>query len=156
MYRFVFVILFSLVAFTVSAASTHDAAVLDLNASFTQQKALIERELGDGETYAEISSQDRATVREALNSIASKLDNAGGVEGLTGQQKADVFNEQEKINTILTKANADSRLICRREKKVGSHREITQCMTVAERRRASDSAQDVLHKTVRAPALKSN
>jgi hypothetical protein len=152
MYRFAFFILFSLAASTAFAAAKKSAGGLDLNAAFTQQKEQIERELGDGETYAEISSQDRATVREALSRIASKLDMAGSVESLTGQQKADVFNDQEKINTILTKASEDSRLVCRRERKVGSHREITECLTVAERRRAYENAQKTM-RDVKVPTL---
>ncbi|MGH8063139.1 MAG: hypothetical protein ACREO7_14125 [Pseudoxanthomonas sp.] len=152
MYRFAYFILLSLAASTAFAASKKDAAALDLNASFTQQKAQIERDLGDGETYTEISSQDRATVREALNRIAGKLDMAGSVESLTGQQKADVFNDQEKINTILTKASEDSRLVCRREMKVGSHRPITECLTVAERQRAYENAQKTM-RDVKVPTL---
>lgn len=152
MYRFAFAILLALAASTAFAASRKDAATLNLNAAFAQQKDQIERDLGDGETYAEISSQDRATVREALNRIASKLDAAGGVESMTGQQKADVFNDQEKVNTILTKASEDSRLVCRREKKVGSHREITECLTVAERRRAYENAQKTM-RDVKVPTL---
>jgi Skp family chaperone for outer membrane proteins len=152
MYRFAFVMLLSLAASTTFAASRKDGATLNLNAAFAQQKDQIERDLGDGETYAEISSQDRATVREALNRIASKLDAAGGVESMTGQQKADVFNDQEKVNTILTKASEDSRLVCRREKKVGSHREITECLTVAERRRAYENAQKTM-RDVKVPTL---
>lgn len=152
MYRFAFFILLSLAASTTFAAAKKSAAALDLNASFMQQKEKIERELVDGETYVEISSGDRATVREALNRIAGKLDMAGSVESLTGQQKADVFNDQEKINTILTKASEDSRLVCRREKKVGSHREITECMTVAERREAYENAQKTM-RDVKVPAL---
>jgi hypothetical protein len=152
MYRFAFFVLLSLAASAAFAATKKSATAIDLNASFAQQKAQIERELGDGETYAEISSQDRAAVREALNRIASKLDMAGSVESLTAQQKADVFNDQEKVNTILTKASEDSRLVCRREKKVGSHREITECMTVAERRRAYENAQKTM-RDVKVPAL---
>ena len=152
MYRLVFFILLSLAASTASADAKKDAVALELNTSFTQQKEQIERELGDGETYAEISSQDRATVREALNRIADTLERVGGVEGLNAQQKADVFNDQERINTLLTKALEDSRLVCRRERKVGSHRMITECMTVAERRQAYESAQKAM-RDVKVPAL---
>jgi hypothetical protein len=152
MYRFVFFILYSLVASTAFATSRKDGAALNLNTSFTQQKDQIERELGDGEIYSEISSQDRATVREALNGIADKLERAGSVEGLTAQQKADVFNDQERINTLLTKAIDDSRVVCRRERKVGSHRMITECLTVAERRRAYESAQKAM-RDVKVPTL---
>ena len=152
MYRLVFFILLSLAASTASADAKKDAVALELNTSFTQQKEQIERELGDGETYAEISSQDRATVREALNRIADTLERVGGVEGLNAQQKADVFNDQERINTLLTKALEDSRLVCRRERKVGSHRMITECMTVAERRQAYESAQKAM-RDVKVPTL---
>jgi hypothetical protein len=152
MHRIVLFVLFSLTASTAFAATKTSAAALDVNASFSQQKQQIERELGDGKTYAEISSKDRATVREALNRIASKLDMAGGVESLTGQQKADVFNDQERVNTILTRASEDSRLVCRREKKVGSHRPITECLTVAERHRAYENAQKTL-RDVKVPGL---
>jgi Skp family chaperone for outer membrane proteins len=140
MYRFAFFILLSLAASTAFAATKKSTVAIDLDASFAQQKAQIEQELGDGETYAEISSQDRATVREALNRIASKLDNAGGVESLSSQQKADVFNDQEKVNTILTKASEDSRQICTRVQKVGSHRTTTQCTTVGQKRRDSEES----------------
>jgi hypothetical protein len=152
MYRFVFFILLSSAASTAFADARKDAVALELNTSFTQQKEQIERELGDGETYAEISSQDRATVREALNRIADALDRVGSVEGLNAQQKADVFNDQERINTLLTKALEDSRLVCRRERKVGSHRMITECLTVAERRQAYESAQKAM-RDVKVPTL---
>ena len=74
------------------------------------------------------------------------------MEGLNAQQKADVFNDQERINTLLTKALEDSRLVCRRERKVGSHRMITECMTVAERRQAYESAQKAM-RDVKVPTL---
>lgn len=108
---------------------------------------------GEWRTYSEISSADRAKVKDALNRIESQLELSGGVEGLSAEQKANVFNDQELINTLLTKASDDSRLVCRREKKVGSHRPITECMTVAERHRAYENAQKAM-RDVRVPTLK--
>lgn len=150
MYRFAFLMLISLTAASTALATTSkDAAALDLNASFAQQKEKISRELADGETYAEISSQDLLTVKESLNRIAGKLDLAGGVEHLNAQQKADVFNDQELVNNILTKASAESRLVCTREKKVGSHRTTTQCDTVARRRRVAEESQKAMRENMR-------
>ncbi|KAF1713095.1 hypothetical protein CSC73_00780 [Pseudoxanthomonas sacheonensis] len=124
---------------------------LEKNA-FADQSARIIEQLADGETYSEISAENRAKVRDALNRIDSQLQAAGGVEGLTAQQKAEVFNDQELINTLLTKAGEDSRLVCSREKKVGSHRQTTQCMTVAERKRAHEDAQSAI-RNIRVPTL---
>ncbi|RYG13861.1 MAG: hypothetical protein EON92_04165 [Burkholderiales bacterium] len=120
--------------------------------SFTEQRTRILGQLADGETYSEISSADRARVKEALHRIDSRLESAGGVDRLTAQQKSDVFNDQEVVNTLLTQASDDSRLVCRREKKVGSHRTITECMTVAQRQRAYENAQKTM-RDVKVPTL---
>src|SRR3546814_17151074 len=66
---------------------------------------------------------------------------------LNEMQKRRVFNDQELINNILTSADEDSRLVCRREKKTGTHMASNQCMTVAARQRAADHARDTLFRT---------
>src|SRR3546814_3041069 len=48
------------------------------------------------------------------------------------------------FRSILTSADEGSRLVCRREKKTGTHMASNQCMTVAERQRAADHARDTL------------
>lgn len=117
---------------------------------FADQLKSIEADLADGETYSEIGNQDRATVRGALQRIASALESVGGnVNQLSASAKAEVFNEQELANNILTRAGEDSRLICKREKKVGSHRTSTQCATVAERRRAAEQSEKALRENQR-------
>src|SRR3546814_19983702 len=66
---------------------------------------------------------------------------------LNERRKLRVFNDQELINNILTSADEDSRLVCRREKKTGTHMASNQCMTVAERQRAADHARETLLRT---------
>jgi hypothetical protein len=144
---------------TISASSggTSDTPQrLNVSVPFEQQKEKILIELGDGKTYSEISQQERSDVRNALNRIGDSLQRTGGVERLSDDDKAKVFNDQELINTILTRAGEDSRQVCTREKKVGSHRTTTQCYTVAERRRMRDDVQNDLNKNFRQPILKSN
>ena len=124
--------------------STQDNPAVNVEASFSEQMSAIERDLADGETYSEISVEDKAAVLAALQRIAMKLDASGGIENLTAAEKAAVFNDQELANNLLTQAGNDSLLVCKREKKVGSHRTTTHCATVAERRRAADTTQSTL------------
>src|SRR3970040_319822 len=88
---------------------------LDLTAaSYAEQKAEVEAALADGGTYAEIDPMKRQEVAGALDRIAEILEATGDVEALTAEQKVKVFNDQELINTILTRAGEDSRIIWRR------------------------------------------
>lgn len=130
-------------------AAEHENVAFD-PAAFPDQKAAIERDLR-GERYAEISAADRTRVREALGRIASALEGKPSLEALAEADRVAVFNDQEFINTTLTRAAEDSRLVCRREKKVGSHFASNVCMTVAERRRAQESAQDRVREAARFP-----
>jgi len=113
------------------------------SASFAEQKARIEAALADGKSYAEIDSMQRKEVTGALNRIARLLESAGSADGLNKRQKIRIFNDQELINTILTRAGEDSQLICRRDKPVGSHFATDVCETVAERRRLREASQQV-------------
>ena len=111
---------------------------------FAAQRAQIERDLADGKTYAEISSGDRAKVRESLNRISGELEGVESIDALNESAKARVFNDQEQINQILTAAEADSRLVCSSEMKTGSRRKTTTCLTVAERNRRRETDQQNL------------
>lgn len=150
-------LLLSLLAFSPLAAnasmgssSSRDAFApdkgLDMTRSFEEQRQGIIKALDDGKTYREISTQDKQAVRASLDHISYLLRDGQSVERLSETTKVEVFNEQEKINTLLTQARADSRLICRREKVVGSNRPISHCMTVAERRRAREGGVEFLER----------
>ncbi|MFT3667325.1 MAG: hypothetical protein QM795_01735 [Pseudoxanthomonas sp.] len=142
---------------SMSAASggADTTGLLNVSTPFEQQKDKILAELGDGKTYVEITQQERLEVRDALVRISDSLQKAGGVDQLSADDKARVFNDQELINSILTRAGEDSRLVCTREKKVGSHRATTQCQTVAQRRRMREESQNEMSKNFRQPILES-
>ena len=151
MYKIASVLLLSFLASTMAHASIDSSArkssskpSVDVEASFAEQRKLIEADLADGETYAEIGAKDRELVRAALERISDALAASGGVTRLSETEKAAVINDQELVNNILTRAGDDSRLVCVREKKVGSNRVTTQCSTVAQRRRASEETRQAL------------
>ena len=131
------------------SATRAEKAAVDVTTSFAEQYKAIEADLADGETYREISQKDRETVRGALQRISTALARVGSIEALSAAEKAAVFNDQEMANNILTRAGADSLLVCKREKQVGSHRTTTQCTTVAERRRAHEQSEKALRENQR-------
>ena len=117
---------------------------MDVHQSFDAQRQSIEADLADGKTYSELSDSDRSKVTEALQRMGSLLHDAGGVAALDEAQKVRVFNDQELVNSILAKAGNDSRLVCRREKQIGSNRITTQCMTALQRARQTEEARKTM------------
>ncbi|KFL35781.1 hypothetical protein [Arenimonas donghaensis] len=143
----------TLIAFLLAAVPTFAFAAQEsqlalAEGDFAEQRAEIEEDLADGKTYAEINNRDRAEVREALDRISRELEGVDSVAELAEPAKVTVFNEQERINTILTQAKADSRLVCDHSRPTGSHRRVTKCQTVAERRRRMEADQDHLQRNI--------
>lgn len=128
---------------TAAIANDKGESVVDLAIPFAAQAQQIRADLG-GETYGEITQDDKRKVNDALQRLDAAL--AGGVDinSLNEAEKVRVFNDQELINTVLMKARADSRVVCKREKTVGSHRAVSQCLTVAERRRLREESFELL------------
>lgn len=123
---------------------------LDLGTSFSAQREAINKALGDGETYSELAPDDVRIVQQSLSRISTLLGGAQTAEQLPELARVEVFNEQERINTLLQRAHADSRMVCRREKPTGSNRPTNVCLTVAERRRHREAATDFFRYNPRA------
>lgn len=152
MYKLLLLSLLALTPLAADAAITGSSSEafspekgLNLSHSFQVQREAIITALGDGKTYSEIPPQDQQMVRESLDRISAWLGDAQTVEQVAHDVRVRAFNEQEKINTLLTRAHADSRLVCKREKLIGSNRPTNTCSTVAERRRAREGAVNYLN-----------
>jgi hypothetical protein len=85
--------------------------------------------------YAELSAEDRGQVQQSLSRIRQHMGERQTVQELPPQLQAEVFNEQERINTLLARGHEDSRQICKYERTTGSNMPKSRCLTVAERRR---------------------
>lgn len=129
-----------------SALASPNATTLSLEQGrFDDQQAAIRKELQAGDQYREISPQDRAAALAALDRIDTTLSGAGGAVGaLDANARTAVMEDEKLVNRLLTKAAQDSRLVCKREKPVGSNLPIRRCQTVAQRRRAREDAQGQL------------
>jgi hypothetical protein len=112
--------------------------------TFAESKAQIEADLKKGERYSELSASQRDEVRAALERMENRLQGVTSVAEMDARDRAELMNDQELVNTILTAAEEDSRLICKRTVKTGSHRPTTSCRTVAERRRERENSQQAL------------
>jgi len=143
-----------------NAAAAPAAVPLDLHNSpdvVDKQLKKINEQMNDGETFAEISPENRGRVREALGRINGALENANG-HPLTPEAQVQAFNDQETVNTLLTSAKEDSRVVCERERQMGSNRVTSKCMTIAERRRVREQGQKATQdlqqrQLTRSPAL---
>lgn len=113
-------------------------------ASFAQHRANIVEELKVGDLYREISEENRELVLETLDRMGDVLDGVQSIDQLDQEQKVALFNDQELVNTLLTDARNDSRLICTREHTVGTRFKRVDCATVAKRRQRSLESQGVL------------
>lgn len=134
--------LFALFSFNVAAKSGAHTNI-DI-AKFQEQRDFVEGELNKGELYREIGIEQKREVLRQLELMASLLSRHGSVDAMPEDERVRLFNAQETVNTLLTTAAEDSRLICRREVATGSHRQITNCKTVAERRQAREQGQDAM------------
>jgi len=135
----------ALIAFPVMSAIAAPAAEKPLmeGKPYAEQRQRIMSDLQGGEVYSEISAENRGRVVDALGRIDALLGN-GEHGNLPEKDKIAVFNDQDLVNTLLTQAREDSRLICRRERPVGSNRPQNICITVAARREARENGGDAL------------
>jgi len=127
-------------------AVANERATVDVNSavSFSEQRSQVLADLADGETYAEISPEDREKVVSALGNIEKMLGSHASTQALHPDTRVALVNEQETINNILTRAHRDSRMVCSREIPVGTRMPTNVCRTVAERRRLRDDSRQRL------------
>ena len=110
---------------------------------FAAQRAQIERELATGDRYVEIEPEQLQRVRTLLDDMGRLL-GEGTSASLSPEHKSRLFNMQEEANAILTAAEQDSRLVCRRERPVGTNRPVSICYTVAERREMREESRKMM------------
>lgn len=120
----------------VAPAALANNSPLELSkGDFAAQRAEIEKHLADGTTYVEISPADRGQLVEALERIATQLQDGGSVDALAGPALAAVLEDEKLVNDTLKIAARDSRVVCERQHTIGSNRPQRVCQTVAERAR---------------------
>lgn len=125
-----------------AAAKQEEQPRLQLGADATraelaEQRARIEAALRT-EAYSEFKRTDRTALAERLDALEGALPEQGALAELPAENQAWVGSEQEKLNALLDRAYADSRVTCVREEQIGSSMRKRVCATAAQRRRNSD------------------
>jgi hypothetical protein len=107
---------------------------------FPAQVAAIEAGMRDGGPFAGLKEGQKARVRRLLADMARILDGVDSVERLSQHDAARLFNAQEEANAILTGRPMNERMVCKRERKLGTNLSHMNCQVIAERdqRRAID------------------
>lgn len=144
MYRITMVAMLLGLSAAAQAASGKPLVQMDLQAPVAEQVRQVEKALDNGE-YAEISADDRAQVRQSLERITLRMGDRQTAQELPPAVQNEVFNDQERINTILTRAHVDSRLVCQHTRTTGSNMPKSRCLTVAERRRIEEKGKALLN-----------
>lgn len=144
MYRITMIALLLGLAGAAAAKPEKSVVQMDRQSPVAEQVRRVEKALDDGD-YSEISADDRVQVREALARITARMGDRQSLQELPAPVQGEVFNDQERINTLLTRAHEDSRQICQHTRSTGSNMPKSRCLTVAERRRIEEKGKALLN-----------
>jgi hypothetical protein len=111
---------------------------------FAIQRQQIETAIKHPEHYVEMRAEDRRVVSDALERMGGQLESAGSVAALDESTRKALLAEQDDLNRRLEQAHYDSRVVCAREKVIGSSMRRNVCLTVAQRRRAADEGRGMV------------
>lgn len=115
----------------------------DTKERFDAVAAAVRKEMSPGGRFEFVSGLERRTVDARLADMQSLFDQFGMVDKMDADSKIRLFNDQEKINGILT-GNDGNRLICTREVPVGTHFPKMVCETYSEIRRQQQRNTEIL------------
>jgi hypothetical protein len=95
--------------------------------------------------FGDIKPDDKQAVLKALDRIETRYNKVVKSDQMSDDDRVDMFNDQEIINTIITRAAADSRMICERTVSAGTHMMRVSCMTLAVRKERAKTGQDAMN-----------
>lgn len=142
-----------LMTFSISAAETTKLSAFEM---FEEQKATILKDIKDDTIYDEIEYSDVKLVKGALENMTITLSGVTDVTELSDDSKAELFNNQEIVNTILTMAENDSRMVCRRRGTLGTNFKTTTCESMKDRRERQEADRIAIDNMIRQTPIDSN
>lgn len=129
-------------------ASTPESLKLE-PAEFLASRDAIEKEIRASAVFRELDLAERKEVTRALDRMERVLTGIDSVEALDPPVRTQLFNDQELVNNLLTRAQSDDRVVCQRSKRVGSKLYSNTCLTVGDRRRSKESVQEEIQRLQR-------
>ena len=125
-----------------SAMGEDNISGIQSKQEFMAMKAKVNKDVGDGKHYKEISPEDQKVLMTTLARMDERWQKADDVAQLNPNDRVDMANDQEAVTTITQHASAESRVICERIEPINSHLPKNVCKTVAQIRREQDKSQD--------------
>lgn len=133
---------FLALALVCGGAFAQEPVMVNTNAKkIVAEQQAIQQELGEKRgRFQAIKPAQREQLTSKQDTVLRMLDGKSLTTELSSADQLRLLNELEAISAILNDAEGQ-RLVCERQKTVGSNRPKNVCMTVAERRQMQDSAQ---------------
>lgn len=134
-----------------NSADVRGAPIEDVTpASLPEQRAAVVAAFEPGERFAELDVAGRTKVIEGFDRMQAIMGGASSIAQLEPDAKVALFNEQGQINEILTQAQTDSRVTCKRNRTVNSRLKNSECHTAAEWERRRERARKLADMNKRA------
>ena len=108
----------------------------------------VRKEMEPGGRYENVKAKERATIEQSLAEMDALFAASGGVEHMKQDDKVKLFNDQEVVNSILTRRDRD-RVICEDKPKLGSHVRTTSCHTYGQAEDARRGSKDQMDEWTR-------
>lgn len=99
--------------------------------TFAEISQNVRREMDTGGKYEFVPPDERTKIDKTFDDMTALFDQYGTVSAMNQDAKVKLFNDQEVVNSILTKRDRD-RVICTSKAPVGSHIRQTTCHTYAQ------------------------
>jgi hypothetical protein len=119
---------------------------------FVEVTQNVRREMDPGGKYEFVQPKERVQIDRSFEEMTKLFDEYGSVPAMTQDAKVKLFNDQETVNSILTKRDRD-RVICTNQAPIGSHIPVTTCHTYAQEVEAREGTKTQLDEWKRAPCV---
>jgi hypothetical protein len=103
----------------------------DTRESFATVSAGVREQIKPGGRYEYVNDKERFTINQKLDDMSALFASHESVATMSPENKIELYNDQESINSILTKRDGE-RVICKKEVPIGSHIPVTSCHTYAQ------------------------
>lgn len=120
---------------------------LDLDQVVTQQRQIRSDVLSSNGKYRGLSSASQSELLARQDKLLRMLEGKQTADDLTEDERIVAFNDLEWIEATLNKSEAGDRLICRRERTLGSNRMTRVCRTAAQLEFEREQAREELDKS---------
>jgi len=122
----------------------HEKAInADTKEKFVEVATDVRQEMQAGGRYEYVKADERKTIDQKFTEMEALFNESGSVQNMKQDTKVKLFNDQEVVNSILTRRDRD-RVICKNEAPVGSHIPVTSCHTYGQEQEAREGAHNQL------------